>query len=108
MSLDLTLLDKDGNPIASFNTTHNHGDMAREAEIYMPPWRPEECDDIHFAGDIVKALSRGIFLMVNDPDRFTALEPSNGWGSYEAFLAFCCRVRRACIDNPEATLLADR
>lgn len=90
------------------NYTHNCGKMAKEAGIYEYVWRPEECADVKTAGDIIELLRRGIKLMEDEPKRFIALNPENGWGSYETFLPWLREYLAACIENPKATIYASR
>jgi hypothetical protein len=115
MSLDVYLqFEVDtGTEIRAFtayeaNYTHNCGKMAEEAGVYRYVWRPEECDDVKTAADLIEPLRRGIRLMENDPQRFIALNPSNGWGSYDTFLPWLQRYLEACIKNPKAKIYACR
>lgn len=41
-------------------------------------------------------------VMKEYPDRFTKLNPENGWGSYETFLPWLERYLEACQQHPEA------
>lgn len=90
------------------NYTHNCNVMAEEAGIYNHVWRPEECEDVKTAGDLIEPLRQGIKLMEDDPQRFIALNPSNGWGSYDTFLPWLRRYLQACIKYPKATIYASR
>jgi len=116
MSLDVYLqfeVDTGGPEPKTFtvfeaNYTHNCGKMASEAGIYEYVWRPEECEDVKVAGDIIEPLRRGIKFMEDEPQRFIALNPDNGWGSYETFLPWLRSYLEACIENPKATIYASR
>lgn len=117
MSLDVYLqfeIDTGGpNSPKSFsvyeaNYTHNCNVMAEEAGIYRYVWRPDECGDVKQAGDLIEPLRRGIKLMEDEPQRFIALNPKNGWGSYETFLPWLRRYLEACVDYPKATIRACR
>lgn len=116
MSLDVCLsvvCDTSGPEPKVFNVyeanyTHNCNVMAAEAGIYGYVWRPEECKDVKTAGDLIEPLRAAIKEMEDDPDRFIALNPKNGWGSYETFLPWLRRYLEACIENPSAKVSADR
>ena len=90
------------------NYTHNCNTMAKEAGLYQYVWRPEECSDIQCAGDLIEPLRAGIKLMEDDPQRFIALNPPNGWGSYNTFLPWLRRYLKACIEYPKATIRVSR
>lgn len=117
MSLDVTLyLEIDvGAPELQYvcffdsNYTHNCASMAREAGLYKYVWRPEECEPpIEFAKDLIEHLRSGIARMEDDPERFTRLNPENGWGSYETFLPWLREYLAACIKYPKARIAASR
>lgn len=86
------------------NCTHNCNVMAEEAGIYMHVWRPDELDEVKTAGDLIEPLRAGIKLMEDEPQRFIALNPPNGWGSYETFLPWLRRYLEACIAHPKASV----
>lgn len=43
-----------------------------------------------------------------NPEEFIALNPDNGWGSYEGFLEFIGDLMQACIDNPNSVWESSR
>lgn len=116
MSLDISLyiLTDTGGPrperfeLFEANYTHNAGKMASEAGIYKHIWRPEELCDVHCAGDLIDDLRQGVKLMEDDPARFIALEPENGWASYKTFLPWVRDYLTACIKHPKALIETDR
>jgi len=57
---------------------------------------------------MIEPLRQGLELMKSDPERFQKFNPSNGWGSYKDFLPWIEKYLRACEDNPEADVSADR
>jgi hypothetical protein len=81
--------------------------MAEAAGIYGQVWRPEE-NGIKTGADMLPHLERGIAALLADPSRFEALNPDNGWGSYEGFLKFLRRYREACEDRPNDAVGACR
>lgn len=115
MSLDISLyveIDTGGPEPRVFeafeaNYTHNCNKMADEAGIYDCVWRPDEAG-IELAKDLIEPLKRGIKLMEDDPDRFIALNPVNGWGSYETFLPWLRKYLEACEENPKTKVRAGR
>lgn len=109
MSLDVYLkfeIDTGGKPfdaeVFSANYTHNCNTMAEAAGIYKYVWRPDECPDVKCAGDLIVPLQRGINEMVSNPAKYIAMNPPNGWGSYETFLPWLQNYRQACVDYPKA------
>lgn len=90
------------------NYTHNCNAMAMAAGIYAYVWRPEECPDVKCANDLIEPLRRGIQEMENDPEKFIALNPKNGWGSYDTFLPWLREYLQACIRYPKAKVAAWR
>ena len=90
------------------NTTHNLNTMAEAAGIYRHVWRPEELPEIKTAGDLIQPLRDGIRKMEDDPRKFIALNPENGWGNYADFLQWLRRYVEACIEFPKATISTDR
>jgi hypothetical protein len=55
--------------------------------------------------DAIPVLKGGIEYMRQHPDEMKALNPLNGWGSYESALAFLQRIYISCMGaNPAARL----
>jgi hypothetical protein len=107
MSLDVYLEDENGTRLYSANITHNLCAMAEEAGIYMVLWRPEEIG-ITRAGEVIGPLTSGLHLMVEQPARFRALDPVNGWGSWEGFVPWCALYLEACRKHPDALVNVSR
>lgn len=93
--------------VYSRNITHNLGAMAEAAGIYRHLWRPDEIE-IFQAAQLVAPLSAGLAALTEDPDRFRALNPSNGWGTYEGLVTFVADYLAACCANPQATVKVSR
>jgi hypothetical protein len=49
------------------------------------------------------ALNAGLKYMRTNPEIFKALNPDNGWGSYEGALAFLTRVTDLAYQHPLCT-----
>ena len=108
MSLDIWLevaVDAGGEEpvwveLYSGNYTHNVVPMWEKAGVYDALYNSGG----KLAGEIVDALERGIHHMESHPDEYKALNPENGWGSYEGALAFLREVADACKKYPRATI----
>jgi hypothetical protein len=83
------------------NVTHNLARMADEAGIYEHLWRPDEIG-IETAAQLAEPLRAGLRKMEDDPERFKALNPPNGYGSYADFMPWVREYLAACIEHPKA------
>ena len=83
------------------NITHNLGKMAREAGLYEPLWRPDE-NGIRTASQLVEPLSEALVRLEEDPARFQAFNPENGWGTYDGLVGFVRDYLAACRAYPSA------
>lgn len=103
MSLDVFLNKERAVRMAVFtsNITHNLGPMADAAGIYKHLWRPEEVG-ITKAGELIEPLEKGFSLLLAQPERFKAMNPSNGWGKYEDLVLFVRDYIAACREDPDA------
>ena len=95
MSLDLYIDDDHVG-----NITHNLSPMFAEAGVYEILWRGEGLR----AGDQIEALEDARIAMISEPERFRALNPPNGWGSYEVASGFIAIVCIHCRLNPNGIL----
>lgn len=89
------------------NMTHNLGAMAVEAGIYDHLWRPDE-NGITKAAQLIAPLTEGVALMRREPERFKALNPENGWGSYAVFVPWIEKYLAACCENLDADVSVSR
>jgi len=103
MSLDVYLTAVRPTEVYSANITHNLGAMAKQAGIYQHLWRPEELG-IVTADELIEPLRAGLTLLEKCPNEFQALNPPNGWGSYDGLVAFVREYLAACEANPDATI----
>lgn len=87
------------------HTTHNLIDMAVEAGLYKPLWRPHE-NGLFQAIQLVVPLTTGLQALVDEPERFQKLNPPSGWGNYDGFVQFVREYLEACRANPEARVSA--
>lgn len=100
-------LSVDGERVYERNITHNVNVMAKAAGCYMELWRPDEIG-ITKASELVQPLERGLFALIAEPDKYEAMNPSNGWGSYGGLLAFVARYLSACKNYPNADVEVSR
>lgn len=99
MSYDIRLEIDTGGPEPAtvgreFNMTSN----------VAPMWRRAGADlaaaDGKSAGGLVLFLDAAIRRMKANPDEYRAMDPPNGWGTYEGCLEFLQELRDACAANP--------
>ncbi len=107
MSLDVTLTAIRPTEVFSANITHNLGEMAKAAGIYEALWRPEEIG-VTKAKDLIPRIRRGLKKLKSDPEKFKTMNPKNGWGSYDVFVPWIEKYLKACEENPDAEISADR
>jgi len=105
MSLDITLCNKE--IVFDTNMTHNLTTMASEAGIYYHLWRPEEIG-VKIAGDLIKPLQQGLYLLKKQPDKFKEFNPENGWGDYNGFVEFVKDYLASCKKYPQSTISISR
>jgi hypothetical protein len=107
MSLDIYLTATRPTTVYEGNVTHNLNRIASKAGIYKHLWRPEELG-ITKAGDLIAPLAKAVALMKAEPARFIALNPPNGWGSYEHFVPWLEKYLAACAEYPDANIHVSR
>jgi len=126
MSLDVSLIGKDGEELYSANITHNLNGMAEAAGIYEALWRPYklhydyieqesynkelEFEGSHtmYARDIIGILTRGLAEMKSKPSFYERYNSPNGWGLYKHFVPFIEKYLEACIEYPDAIIEVSR
>lgn len=106
MSLDI-YLEVEGQTVYEANITHNVNRIAEAAGCYRELWRPDEVG-IDAASQLIEPLKAGLMSLVSDPVRFEALNPENGWGTYDGLVQFVTAYLKACIKNPGATVRVSR
>jgi hypothetical protein len=89
------------------NITHNLGKMADAAGVYQHLWRPEEVGVTH-ARQLIEPLTDGLKRLQDEPEKFTPLNPPNGWGNYDGLVAFVRKYLEACKQYPDATVRVSR
>ena len=73
-----------------------------------PMWRLAGADVAEFqgkyAGNVLHLLDKAIAEMETNPEPYRALNPDNGWGSYETCLEFLRNLRAEFGAHPKATV----
>jgi hypothetical protein len=54
------------------------------------------------AEDMIPVLAKGLADMTNNPKKYRAMNPKNGWGDYEGAVKFLGSLLSACIQNPNS------
>ena len=108
--------------------THNLGPMATAAGLYECLWRPYrklpnyvpldesaytlEMEFEHLHPVQLKYLelhlTRGLLSLVEDPKRFKAMNPANGWGTYDQLLEAVIKLLILSKEQPEYYLKCER
>jgi hypothetical protein len=77
-----------------------------------PMWRLAGADlaEFHgqYAGNVLHLLDKAIADMAANPDKYTPLNPSNGWGDYDGCLAFLRELRAEFVRHPQAKVQVSR
>ena len=107
MSLTVYLNEVSLHTIYDRNITHNLGDMAKAANIYLVLWRPEELG-IKKASELISPLEEGLAVLRSDPEKFKKFNAANGWGTYDEFVAFVEDYLNECKEHPNATVEVSR
>lgn len=107
MSLDVYLIDAEGEELFSANITHNLGKMASAAGIYECLWRPDEHGMTH-AKQIIAPLTQGLTKLVTEGEKYESLDSPNGWGVWEDFVPWCATYLKACRKYPDAEVSVSR
>jgi hypothetical protein len=97
----------ESNEVFDANITHNLGQMANKAGLYYALWRPEE-RQYYKAKDLITPLTRGLKKLKANPDTFKAINPDNGWGSYDDLVQFTGDYLETCKQYPEAEIGVSR
>ena len=122
MSLDVSLYSKERKTVMCYhcmheheeqeqlytaNITHNLGDMADKAGIYMALWRPGEIG-AKYAKDIIEVVERGLADLKTRPEYFEQFNSPNGWGLYKHFVPFVESYLDALKKYPDAEIHVSR
>lgn len=86
--------------VFSLNITHNLREMWIKAGVYDALYE----SDGKCAGEIIEALVCGLGHMEEHPAEYQALNPPNGWGSYDGAFRWLTMVTRACTEHHKAII----
>lgn len=122
MSLDVTLRSQEKKMVMCYacyheheesevlyeaNITHNLSTMADKAGIYEALWRPEEINAVR-AMDIIDRIERGLVKLKSNPDEYKKYDATNGWGTYEQFVAWVEKYLEALKEYPLSIIEVSR
>lgn len=95
MSLDLSVSAEGCCDGHAFNITTNINRMLREAGF--PSWQMLD----GLSADVVGLLmGRAVIELGKDPQRYRALQPDNGWGTYEGLIEWMREVLAVLDRHP--------
>jgi hypothetical protein len=60
------------------------------------------------AGDCTAALEQAVTAMDQDPEPYMAMEPANGWGSYDGALRYLRTLATGCAEHPKTVIRISR
>lgn len=102
MSLDFSLQIpvKRWETVLDVNSTHNVSPMFRAAGVRDALYESHG----KLAKDISASIAEGLAYMESHQVELEAMNPANGWGSYQTALAFLRMVDRACREWPDAEI----
>ena len=102
MSWDIWLITElDGHEVevvGGINYTHNCNEMIREAGLEEWPYEVEDLPAVELATKLDLAIAN----LEADPKKYRAMNPDNGWGSYDTLLPILRNVRDRCRTYPSA------
>jgi hypothetical protein len=90
----------EGEPVDVFewNYTSNGARMWREAGVDLRDLNGKNA--LHAMGPLAQAIG----LMIEQPERFRALEPDNGWGSYDSLVPALQELLQAMARHHKTTV----
>lgn len=90
----------------TYNISGMIRDAARIAGVYSEGHMLEGIEGR--AGNYVEKLDKIITALKSTPDKYRAMNPSNGWGSYEELIPHLEKLLGALREWPDATVKAWR
>ncbi len=103
MSYDLELRIHTGVGMAridtgrGFNYTYNVRDMLEAVGIVFNDLRGKPMSEVSLV------FNKGIAKLKKDPEKYKAMNPENGWGSYETLVPFMEEMNHVFSKHPKAT-----
>lgn len=107
MSYDIWLeIDTGGAEPAQIDTSRNM------TSNVAPMWRKAGAELAEFhgrpAGEVLPLLRVAVAAMEDDPEPYRAMNPANGWGSYETCLGFLRDLVADFAAHPRATVVVSQ
>ncbi|MFJ5625436.1 hypothetical protein ACIQD3_22665 [Peribacillus loiseleuriae] len=56
------------------------------------------------ATDVIPMIRKGVDEMLANPEKYRAMNPPNGWGSYEGALDYIQKLLHECEKNPDSII----
>lgn len=81
-----------------WNYTSNCSRMWREAGADLAEFDGKQ------AGECAEVLRAGLVALLGEPDKYRAMDPSNGWGSYDSMLKALLALLASFERAPKATV----
>lgn len=102
MSWDIKLEDSNGNELedCEWNYTYNTSPMMYAVDFDLHDLDDKKCEDV------VYKLWLCIEALATDPEKFEAMNPENGWGSYDGLLEVLIKMHKEFRINPYAIIRA--
>ena len=102
MSLDIYLTAQvcEVQRVHDANITHNVTPMWHEAGIYDALYRSAGLK----ASDVLPRLKAGLADMRADPEKYAALNPPNGWGTYPQAIVWLAELVAAFEAHPDGII----
>jgi hypothetical protein len=111
MSLDLYLeCHHCKTTLEDWNYTYNVSPMWFEAMKSLNPDHEGKMIEIEelTGAKAVLVVEKGLKALKADPEKYRALDPENGWGSYDEFVEHIPKLIEACEKHPDAVWRAWR
>ena len=100
MGLDIWLTKVKEVEVYDGNFTHNTTPMWKEAGIYDALYNSAE----KTAEEVLPALEKGLKDMQDNPEKYEAMDPENGWGKYEDAMPFLEKLVKAFKEYPDGKI----
>jgi hypothetical protein len=101
MSYDVSLeADTGGEPVEVWtrNHTSNTADMWRDAGLDLRAYEGAR------ASTLRSAAHDACMAILQDVEKYQAMEPDNGWGTVESTVSFLTDISNACAKYPATTV----
>ena len=92
-------VDGDERTLESWNYTHNCNPMIRGAGFSEWPYEVDGMD----GKELSRKLDAALRSLRAEPERFRAMNPSNGWGSYDSLVPVLEEVADFAATHPSVT-----